>query len=77
MSTEYFQPHILTTTSDGTALPALGTVVLKGGTRLTVEEAGEALDQAMTIIEAVGTTGIYSRTQAAGEWLRKYYPAWA
>lgn len=53
------------------------TVGLKGGLSLTPEEAAAALDEAMTIIETVGTTGIYSRYQAAFSWMRKYYAAWA
>jgi len=52
-------------------------VRLKSGAELTAEECREALDAAMTIIEAVGTTGIHSRVQAAGQWMRKFYPQWA
>jgi hypothetical protein len=51
-------------------------VVLRGGTELTPEQCKAALDEAMTIIEAVGTTGIYSRYQKAYEWMHRYYPAW-
>ena len=52
-------------------------VVLRGGTELTPEQCKAALDEAMTIIEAVGTTGIYTRYQKAHQWMNRYYPAWA
>jgi hypothetical protein len=52
------------------------TIELKGGTVLTLAEAKEALDKAITIIECVGTTGIHSKVQKAGEWMRRYYPQW-
>lgn len=53
------------------------TVVLRGGTELTLEQCKIALDEAMTIIEAVGTTGIHHRHQKAAQWMKRYYPAWA
>ncbi len=57
---------------------ALGpVVVLRGGTELTLEQCKAALDEAMTIIEAVGTTGIYTRFQKAHKWMNRYYPQWA
>lgn len=49
-------------------------IILKGGTELTPEQAAEALEQAMQIIEAVGTTGIHARVQAAQRWMEKYFP---
>ena len=52
-------------------------VVLRGGTELTPEQCKAALDEAMTIIEAVGTTGIYTQYQKAHQWMNRYYPAWA
>jgi len=52
-------------------------LILKGGTKITPEQAVEALDHAMTIIEAVGTTGIYSRGRDAEAWMKKYYPNWS
>lgn len=52
-------------------------VVLRGGTELTPEQCKAALDEAMTIVEAVGTTGIYTRYQKAHQWMNRYYPAWA
>lgn len=52
-------------------------IVVKGGMRLSVAEAKTALEQAMEIIEAVGTTGIYSRTQSAQAWMKRYFPNWA
>jgi hypothetical protein len=52
-------------------------LIIKGGTELTPEEAVEALDAAMTIIECVGTTGVYHKTQDAQRWMEKYYPNWA
>jgi hypothetical protein len=52
-------------------------VVLRGGTELTPKQCKAALDEAMTIIEAVGTTGIYTRYQKAHQWMNRYYPAWA
>lgn len=51
-------------------------IELRGGTKLTLEECKAALDDAMQIIEAVGTTGIYSRYQAAHKWMKTYYPAY-
>lgn len=52
-------------------------IEVKGGTRLSAAEAKTALEEAMTIIEAVGTTGIYSRVRKADEWMKRYFPAWA
>jgi hypothetical protein len=51
-------------------------IVLLGGTRLTLEESKIALDDAMRIIESVGTTGIHSQVQAANKWMKRYYPKW-
>lgn len=52
-------------------------LTLKGGRILTPSEMVSALDEAMQIIEAVGTTGIYSRYRRAHDWMNCYYPAWA
>lgn len=52
-------------------------IVLKGGVGLTVGEAEAALNEAMAIIESVGTTGIYAKEGAAREWMKRYYPNWA
>ena len=59
------------------AQPKNRLVALRGGTELTPEQCKAALDEAMTIIEAVGTTGIYTRYQKAHQWMNRYYPAWA
>lgn len=52
-------------------------VLLKSGARLSPLEAAKALDLAMQIIESVGTTDVYSRTQMAKAWMERYYPQWA
>jgi hypothetical protein len=52
-------------------------IELKGGTMLTVEQAKEALDEAMKIIETVGTTGIDHQYPKAHQWMLRYYPNWA
>lgn len=52
-------------------------IVLNGGIELTPKEAKDALDEAMKIIEAVGTTGIYFRYRQAEQWMKSYYPNWA
>lgn len=63
------------TTGGYFALPPEEKIIeLKGGMKLTASEAKSALDEAMTIIEAVGTTGIYSRVQSAERWMKAFYP---
>lgn len=52
-------------------------IVVKGGTRLTAAEAKTALEQAMEIIDSVGTTGVYSQTRNAAKWMQRYFPNWA
>lgn len=52
-------------------------VILNGGVELTPEQAKEALDLAMRIIETVGTTGIYRVYREAHDWMSRYYPNWA
>lgn len=54
-------------------------IELKGGTVLTPEQAKEALDEAMTIIERAGTTATDQPDfyQKAHRWMLKYYPNWA
>lgn len=52
-------------------------IVLRGGVELTTEQAKSALDEAMQIIEAVGTTGIYSRYRQAEAWMKQYFPNWS
>jgi len=53
------------------------TVILNGGVELTPYECKEALDEAMKVIECVGTTGIYSQYQRAFAWMKRYYPNWS
>lgn len=54
-------------------------IILKGGIKITPEEAIKALDAAMTIIEKAGTVGSESGQyyRDANAWMEKYYPAWA
>lgn len=52
-------------------------VTVMGGTKLTAEEAKNALQEAMVIIECVGTTGIYRQYERAEKWMKKYFPNWA
>jgi len=52
-------------------------IILKGGTVITPKQAKEALDEAMRIIEAVGSMGIYEKTSVAQKWIKTYYPNWA
>lgn len=52
-------------------------VRLRGGVELTPDECKKALDEAMRIIEKVGTTGIYSMYYAKRDWMKAYYPAYA
>lgn len=63
--------------ADGNVRVSDPVVVLRGGTELTPEQCKAALDEAMTIIEAVGTTEICMRYQKAHQWMNRYYPAWA
>lgn len=57
--------------------PSHQKIFLNGGTEITPEEAAKALDDAMSIIGKVGTTGIDHAFPAANAWMEKYYPAWA
>lgn len=52
-------------------------IELKGGTRLTPDQAAEALDAAMKIIERVGTINIEYESPYADAWMKRYYPQWA
>lgn len=57
--------------------PAPSYIELRGGTTVTLEQAKEALDEAMQIIEKVGTTGIEHSHEQATKWMMRYYPQWA
>lgn len=52
-------------------------IEVKGGTRLSAAEAKTALEQAMEIIDSVGTTGVCSQTRNAVKWMQRYFPNWA
>lgn len=54
-------------------------IILNGGQELTPQEAKEALDKAMTIIETVGTTGVErtSIIDSAAAWMERYFPTFA
>lgn len=49
-------------------------ITLKGGEILAPDQARVALDMAMQIISAVGTTGIHSQCANAKLWMELYYP---
>lgn len=51
-------------------------IEVKGGVRLTPDQARVALEEAMKIIQKVGTTGINHCHGAADEWMTRYFPAW-
>lgn len=53
------------------------TITVKGGTVLTPDQAKEALESAMQIIESVGTTGIYHKCGQANKWMLRFFPNWA
>lgn len=52
-------------------------VLLAGGTKLTPEEAAEALNAAMRLIQGIGTVAANDNPRAASAWMERYYPNWA
>lgn len=57
----------------------LNIIVLEGGRVLTLDECKRALDDAMRIIEKVGTVGVETGecSRMADAWMKRYYPQWA